>query len=336
MRRSIVRSPFRDGAKTATLTNNNAGKGTRRAGYGAVIGGILSTPDRHYDTKSLKELEAAIAKIKSDEDDIMAFAGGDGTLQHNITRAIATYSEPPQKPLPYFCIAPTGTMNNFAKSHGVTRWDPFRFAEVVAAKVRLRENINIAYVRPLCIRGDGGAPFYGFLYGAGFPRRLLDKYYANKRRTGVIRVLQVIAGELLDEFRGAIPFCSSKSKMFAPIHAKVTYPDYDPPVGPQMTHTGILVGAIHQLGMGCNVLPEAMSQPGRFMVRTTTLTMWGLTAFSPGLWAGSQIPFTHDAVVDKVVIDYEEPTPRTIDGELIPPVKRDEITMGPLLRFIVG
>ncbi len=345
----------------AVITSKKTGRGTKRAGYGKVIGSILATPRYHYDTATLRELDVAVAKIARDRPDIVVCASGDGGLKEVVTRVINGYEG---APLPLFALIRGGTMNVVAQTLGVTRLPAPDFAKMLAAKLEIQRlggsaPFETKQLTPLRI-GDK----YGFMYGAGIPVNILQEYEkANyhcedvdacgykcpwaagsqmkecpkcakklvKDGLGPRRALSVLLSALLS--RGL------RKRLVKPVHAKITLPDsHDPPVASFMTHTGLMVSTVDQLGMGMRGMPQAMSTPGHFMLRSTQLGFWQFLAPTTlgALWTGLPLPKTFDAVVPKMEIEYERPTERTLDGDFLPPTTSETIQCGPSLTFITG
>ncbi|KPJ85924.1 hypothetical protein AMJ57_01250 [Parcubacteria bacterium SG8_24] len=315
-----------------TLVNNpRAGKGTPRAGLGRVVASILATPYRTYEPKTLAELDAVADRICQEETDMVAFCGGDGTIHQNVTRLIRAHLSN-GKPLPEILLFPVGTMNNTATSLGITRYTAPQLAERVRRKIEDGRPFDLAHTHALKVNDE-----YGFFYGTGLPVNFLERYYADTKRRGPWRAVRVALGAFGDELFSLLTFRKPRHGLIKDLHAKIVFPEgYDPPVAPFMTHRAILAGTIDQIGLGCRALPDAMRERGSFMIRSSRLSFWGIIANSGPLWAGLGIPSTHDAVVGRTVIEYEQPTVCTVDGELKEPSSRDVLECGPLLTFIVG
>jgi diacylglycerol kinase family enzyme len=235
-------------------------------------------------------------------------------------------------PLPQVLIIPVGTMNNIGAAIGVTRHRAVKLAKIVAAKIRENHPLDVVHRNPLKINDE-----YGFLYGAGLPVNFLQKYYEDHERRGPARALSVILTTLGSELTSLLTFKASKQILTRPIQARIAFPDNtEAPVAAFTTLTGIMCASIDQVGLGCRGMPEAASQPGRFMIRSTQLTFWGLAASLGPLWAGMPLPATFDAVIPRAKIDYMEPTIATVDGDLKPPSSCDVIACGPTVSFITG
>ncbi len=357
--------PAPKATKVTVVTNKNAGRGTPRAGLGKVIGSILATPYRHYDTATLRELDHAVEVIGVDRPDIVAWAGGDGSAHQMVTRLIQKY-DAMKAPLPSLLYVPTGTMNNLAHSIDLTRMPAVDFAKMIAAKLEAQRRgaalpFQTASLDTVRVNGDR----YGFLYGTGLPVNILKEYekvgYRCEDRDGCGFSCGWAAGKKLG---GDCPRCGGKvakeglgpwralkviasafwsrklrKSLTRPVYARIGLPEgHDPPVAPFMKHTGIMVATVDQLGMGMRGMPDAMSRPGHFMLRSTQLSFWQfmLPTTLGALWSGLPLPHSFDAVVPRLTIEYEEPTVATINGELCAPTFRDTLECGPRLTFITG
>ncbi len=325
--------------KIAVIMNPNAGKSVPRGGLGKMIGSILTTSRWVYSTETLKSLKSAQEEIRRTRPDIVVYVGGDGSVHHGINELLKA----PPNPLPQILVMPVGTMNDVGSSLGLTQYPAEQLADLglrrypvevlaerIAAKVKAGEPLDHVHLRPLRINDR-----YGFLYGSGMSLRMLQKYYADERR-GPRRALKVVLNAAFDELLSLATFRLRKPThgFDAPIRARITIPGSDI-VAPDV-HTAILVGAVEQIGVGCRALPDARRKPGCFMLRATNLSFWETLMNARRVWSGQQIPDTFDAVVPEIRIEYAEPTPTTIDGEVIPPNAVDVIRSGPVLSFITG
>jgi hypothetical protein len=145
----------------------------------------------------------------------------------------------------------------------------------------------------------------------------------------------VLFETLTDEVVSAILLSESQKLLTRPVHGRVTLPGATEsfPRG-RTRHTAIMMSAVEEIGFGFKGMPLARSEPGKFMVRATERSFFELVAMAPALALGTPVPGMHDAVVDRLTIDWLEPTATTIDGEMIAPHLRDVISCGPELRFL--
>ena len=316
----------------AVITNPNAGKNTPRAGLGRVIASILSTPHWIYTPDTLAELGEVAQQLGRERPDILVIVGGDGTIHQTLSKVLREHDNTPSTPLPQVLIIPVGTMNNVATAIGLTRHPAVKLAKLIAAKIRENRPLDVMHRNPLKINDE-----YGFLYGTGLPVNFLQRCYENRGQSGSTRAVKVILSTLGNELISVLTFKPPHQILTRPVHATITFPkEHEPPVVPFTTHTGIMCASVDNLGLGCRGMPEATSQPGCFMLRSTQLGFWGLAATLGPLWAGLPLPATFDAVVSHVQIDYQEPTIATIDGDMTAPTTCDIIDCGPTVSFITG
>lgn len=356
-------------AKVAVVTGKKSGVGTSRAGLGTVIGSILATPYRHYDTATLSELDTAMKRIAADRPDIFAFTGGDGAVHQIVTRLIREYRAL-AIPLPPILYLPTGTMMNIGKSLGLDRMSAVDFSKRMAEKIEAQSRgedmpFNMERLTPIMVNDQDGNGQATFIYGAGLAVNFLHEYEkANYHCEDRERCGYGCKWALAMRFKSICPKCGKKlareglgpwraikvifsslisrrmrAKLMKPVYAKIILPDgNDPPFAPYMEHSALMVATVDQLGMGMRGMPDAMSKANHFMLRSSRLKYWQLALPTTlgALWAGFPLPNTFDAVVPSLTIEYNEPTIVTLDGDMSRPVTRDVLTCGPILKFITG
>jgi hypothetical protein len=320
--------------KIAVLVNPKAGLNTRREGLGRVIGGVLrSIADaKVFETKDLDALQLAGKRITEAGTDIVVIPGGDGSIQKNITAVITEHDRMrPRDPYPQIVILPCGTMNNVATYLGSTWSNPKRLAERIATKLARGQPLDVKHLAALRVNDQ-----YCFIYGAGVVVNILEWYYEGRPNLGPTRALKVVAAAFWQELLSMTRIRRRKSRLMAPVHAKVTLPiGNEPPVSPFMSHTALLAGTITSVGMGCQAIPSA-DDLGCFGLRSSQISFWRALMSVPQLWAALGIPRTHDFIVPEAEIAYLQPTKRTLDGELEAPTDCDKLSIGPTLSFIVG
>jgi len=150
-------------------------------------------------------------------------AGGDGSVHQTLSKLLLEYERSPNTPLPQILVIPIGTMNNLATTIGLTRLPAVKLAELLAAKIRENQPLDITHVSPLKINDE-----YGFLYGSGLPVNFLQKYYEIPRSGGETG-LKVILATLGNELASLVTFRKSKQILTQPVHAKITLPDGNEP-----------------------------------------------------------------------------------------------------------
>ncbi|MBI4458128.1 hypothetical protein HY633_04150 [Candidatus Uhrbacteria bacterium] len=314
------------------VSNANAGLNTRRAKVRQLARQVLNARQRVYETKSLEHLRVVARQIHGLRPDTVTIEGGDGTIHQTVSAILQRYETTPGAALPKFVIAPLGTMNNIATSLGLHRRDVVEMEEIILAKCKAGAPFDEVHGHCLKVNGE-----YGFIYGAGLPVNFLERYYAQRPNLGPTAALRVIRDAILNEAWSMARLRKSSELLTKPVHGRIRLPDgHDPIVGPYMSHTAIMAATVDQVGLGCRALPGAMTVPGCFMLRSSRLNFWGYVAGLLNLWLGLSFPLIFDAIVPRVEIDFEEPTVRQLDGDLLSPAERDVIEIGPRLTFIAG
>lgn len=316
---------------------------------GFAIRAILSAPrnpGRIHSTKDLKELEVAAQAIDDAKPDIVAIAGGDGTLHATLTEIMKKHERNPDKQMPKILLIPTGTMNLVATSLKIARLSrsPKEFAQTVRRKLDSNAPFDIVHAHPMRITryaslDEEPTVEYGFLYGSAMIVNFMSLYYGvDVKKQGAWHAVKVICRLLFVELLASMKIRKKRFDVMKSVGAKVTFTDINDreSVCKFHDHNLIMVASVDQIGFGCRAMPDAMSQPECFMFRSSQLSFWGLIASLGQLWAGLPLMKTVDKTVPKLVIEYDEPTPAQIDGEMKSPSVRDEIEIGPLLEFIIG
>ncbi len=329
--------------------NKNAGKGTEREGVGEDIARQLASSPFEtlvHGTKTFEELDAAVQGIVRRRPHIVALSGGDGTLNVVLTRILNAYADALVPDLPMFLYAPTGTMRLVGASLGLNDVAPERLvantlAMLVAGGRRpfgdgtlLRAEasaLQVPIARSHILRVNDE---YGFIWGAGIPVNFLNLYYEGDR-LGHFGAGRVLFETFTDEIVSVMTLSESRKLLTRPVRGRITLPDdgFTDPIT-TTSHTAILASTVEQLGFGFRGMPHARSQPGKFMLRATDLSFFELGAMAPMLALGTALPGVSDAVIDQMVVQWEDPTRTTVDGEMREPHNQDIVACGPELMFL--
>lgn len=340
---------FRRRPKVDGVINEQSGLGTPREGMSFAVRAILSAPrnpGKIHSTKDLQELVVAAQQIDDAKPDIVAIAGGDGTLHTTLTEIMKKHEVNPDKQMPKILLIPTGTMNTVATALKIARLSrsPKEFARIVRRKLDSNAPFDIAHAHPMRITryeslDEEPTVEYGFLYGSAMVVNFMKLYYGvDVKKQGAWHAVKVVFRLLLIELLASMKIRKKRFDVVEPVGAKVTFTDINDKesVCKYRNHIAILIASVDQVGFGCRAMPDAMSRPECFMFRSTQLSFWGLIASLGQLWAGLPLLKTVDKTVPRLIIEYDEPTQTLIDGEMKPPSVRDEIEIGPLLEFIIG
>lgn len=340
---------FRRRPKVDGVINEQSGLGTPREGMSFAVRAILSAPrnpGKIHSTKDLQELEVAAQEIDDAKPDIVAIAGGDGTLHTTLTEIMKRHEQNPDKQMPKILLIPTGTMNLVATALKIARLSrsPKEFARTVRRKLDSNAPFDIAHAHPMRITryaslDEEPTVEYGFMYGSAMVVNFMQLYYsADVKKQGAWQAIKVVLRLLLAELLVSMKVRKRRFNVMEPVGARVVFSDLDEAesVCRYHNHNVMMVASVDQVGFGCKAMPDAMSQPECFMFRSSQLSFWGFIASLGQLWAGLPLLKTVDRTVPKLIIDYDKPTPSQIDGEMKPPSVRDVIEIGPVLEFITG
>lgn len=321
---------------TAIIINGTAGKHAGKASALQMAARIMAEPHLVFTTNSRGELESAARDIASRPDiKVLGVFGGDSTASSSLKSVIS--KRDPDHPNPLIFHLAGGTMNTVARSAGMVK-DGDKPEDIVRLAKRVKEKLDagippdVVHLSPLCINQD-----YGFLFGAGTPMSFLEEYNQGSVR-GKGRAFKVICDTLKSELLALMTLRKkAKHSFFSEVHARIVLPEgHEPPVAPYMTHTAIMCGTVEQIGLGCHGLPEARAKVGHFMLRSTSLSFWGVMMNAPLLFMGRPVPFMFDAVVPRLKISFEGATNIMIDGDIKPADAEYDISLGPTLKFITG
>jgi hypothetical protein len=314
--------------RVAVLTNPRSGMNTRRAGLAKTLGSYLSSPQWVYAPETLHELDTVAADIRRCHPDILAIVGGDGTAHQALTRLIFEHETHADQPLPQVLIIPTGSTNNLAWTLGMTRWSAVDLCRRLEAKLASGTPFETTPLAPLRV-GDA----YGFTLGAGLPNVILERYYASGAG-GPAGALKILLGLLAQETLALLP---PRRRSMSPLPSEVRLIDgTEERRSPYDEHTIILAGAFETIGLGCLALPDARRDPGKFMVRASALSLFGLVANARAIRNGQPLPKTFGGTAAHAIVGFEQLIRPLLDGDFLPPTREVTITTGPALTFVTG
>ena len=316
--------------RVAVLTNPRSGKNTKRAGLAKALGSFLTSPRWVYAPETLQQLDRDAATIRRERHDVVAIIGGDGTASQALTRLIIEHEAHADQPMPQVIIVPTGSMNNLATTLGQTRWPADVFVRRIVEKLASGAPFDTAHLAMLRC-GDA----FGTTFGAGFPVSFLEKYYADGAG-GPPGALRTVLQVLLNDALVALPFVK-RQRLINPLSSEVTMIDGDQRVtSPYGEHTLIMAGSIETIGLNCAALPQARRDHGKFMLRASSLSVWGLAACIGPLWIGAPLPMTFEGTTARAELRFDTPTRTMLDGDFQPATRELALSMGPTLTFITG
>ena len=84
-------------AGIGVIVNPRAAGNRARPGLAARLASVVGADGEVLETADLQALDAALARLKDRGIDALAVCGGDGTLCHTISRAVAVWAAMPFK-----------------------------------------------------------------------------------------------------------------------------------------------------------------------------------------------------------------------------------------------
>lgn len=270
------------------------------------------------EARGLEEIADIAREFRRLGIDILVIDGGDGTLHHTLSAFIPIYSG---TALPPIVLSRGGTMNTVAHSLGIKGLSEAALGRVMNA-ITGRGSFEV--VRANALKVNEG---YGFIFGLGFPVRLLNAYYRGKGR-GRGKTVTVLLKILLSILEKPGP----ENVFFRPFEADVWL---DGQKLPFWRYTTILGSTVKGVGLGFKPARRA-GEEGLFqmicldmgpkkMVLNALKVLLGLELRDEGLL---------DGMATRSVITLREPAEMQIDGEMFGNQKEIRLQVGPALRFI--
>lgn len=326
-------------SNVAVVRNANAGKHMgRRAlveGSLAAIREELGGPGRRlaiFATKDLRDLDEAAGEISAGEYDLVVSIGGDGTTSKLMSRLLPKVRRA-EAQMPAFMIVPAGTMNVVPASlRNTTGEAALRPIGEVVRNIRFGLTPPVAEIHALEVNGE-----HGFIYAAGFIAAALARYYEHDRR-GIPRVMKVALATVLEETARLVGIRPRHESLFKPFEGFLGW-NSDDGDGCAVSGglTSVIAATVERIQPYMRTTRRAHEKPGHCHLLATEAGYWRHLVGLPGLIRGSTRLFDTDVVARDIGIRFYGPTPRMLDGELLPPLPEsmvDQLACGPLLTFI--
>ena len=302
------------------VVNPAAGRNRRAGDRAERLGDLLGAHGWVRETRSLGELADVAAECRARAVELVGVCGGDGTLARTLTALVRVYGA---DALPRILPLRAGTMNTVARAMGCSAWRPERMLAAVVAGWRRGEPLPHTDHQLVTVNGLQ----HGFMVGAGLPVAFLREYYAGRRGAfGALRTLARLSGAALAG--GAVG-----GGMLAPIAARLTC---DGVPAPFDGVTVVYASTIEDIGLGFRPTYRAREQAGRFHVFAGPIPARELVRRLPAIRLGrpTRSPSVYDALASHLTAVFGAPTPFMIDGDLMEPVDRLDVGLGPVVRVI--
>lgn len=299
------------------ISNPNSGHNRKNPKHIEKLSQILG---KKVDLPSLDELDSTIAKYKEEKLEILAIAGGDGTI-HQVLSAVHRVYE--NNPWPKIALLTSGTMNNIARNVGVRKKAEPQLASIMEAlqKNTLKTNIH----HPLLFGEDKA----GFIFGQGGVPHVLEEYEkgGNTSQTkAAILLTRTILSALVNG-----PFVR---RMFAPMDIDI-HAD-----GKKLHHTRYTVSvlsSISDVGFGFRpcYAPLKNHKIAQFIgfTRHPIFTAFCLPKIRLAMPINSKS--VQDSVGTEFILTPKEEMLYTIDGDLYTCAGDLVIRVGPAVEFVI-
>ncbi len=270
------------------------------------------------ETSDLGDLHRVAEEFKTRNIEILGIGGGDGTNHVVLTQFIRVYGE---KPLPKITFLRGGTLNTLATACGI-KGSPEKIISNLIVKYHEDQPFTIKEMDLMNINDE-----YGFIFGTGVIERFLQAYYAGTPSPAgaAITLTRAILSAIINgEFA---------RKLFERFDARVTV---DGKVWPFKNYSAIYGGSVDRLGMGFKVFHYSEA-PGKFHAVAFSLPPRNVLKYVPAMAMGkpSQCDELIESPAAEMTIEFEQPQPYIIDGDILPAEKTITIRTGPRLQIIV-
>ncbi|TFH25661.1 MAG: hypothetical protein E4H03_00085 [Myxococcales bacterium] len=305
------------------IVNPRASGNKRRPGRVARFESIVGDDGEVIATSDLAELDAALVRFRDDRAEIVAVCGGDGSFFHVISRMVRLWGE---RPLPLLLPLRAGTINNLARTIGARR----RCAESMLAHVikdyRQGRTHEVTERNLICVNGE----HYGYIVGAGLITNFLRLYYSG-RKPGPLRAFGLLSVCGISWIFGT----SLIGAVVTTIEADV---ECDGEHVPYRGYTMILASSVAHIGLGVKPFYLSARKRGYYHLLAGSSTAGQLLGKLWRFFRGfpADLDNLYDNVAAHVVIEFAEPQPYTINGEILDPVRVLTLEPGPRVSFVRG
>jgi len=310
-------------AEIAVVVNPHAGGNRRRNGRSERLQRIVGDAGIVSEPASLDELTEVAAELYRREVRLLAVCGGDGSFFRTLSAVCAVYG---RHPLPLFLPLRGGSMNTIAKGLACRRATPEEALRAVAETLARGGELDV--IERALIRVNGR--YVGFMSGAGTVVGFLQAYYEGSRK-GPLGAAQLV-GRLA---WAAALRTELVARVFRWVRARVRC-DGEPL--PFEEFSILYASNVAEIGVGFRPTYRAGERDDAFHFLGGPLgardCLRRLGHFYRGVPSG--LANLHDALARQVEIEFEEPQPYMVDGDILDPERRLRLEAGPVLRIVRG
>lgn len=282
------------------------------------------------------QLKDALRRFKQYNIPIIAFNGGDGTINFILSALVCIYNEYPKKTLPKLLFLRSGTVNTIPRGCGVKGRPEYILYNAVK---KIEEGKALQTVKRNTIQINGRT---GFLWGGGRVANFMRRYYSKD----VVSPLHAAKTVLVSIFL-ALFWPSKFSEEFKSLFAKVYLNDDQDPI-----YDGELAmpfaATIKDVGLGFKPFFLADHEKNQFhFLSFKGFSIWHLIREIPFAFFGRPLDTerTLNFSAKKIRLVSPDPIHATFDGDMFPENEEDvisdqdeyevEIQLGPEVEVIV-
>jgi diacylglycerol kinase (ATP) len=285
-----------------------------------------------FEPQSVEQLSAVCARVAEQGCEVVAIAGGDGTVQAAVTALDKAFAGA----LPLLCLLGGGQYDSLAAlgGRGAAEARLKRLSVALASGSSLTPGPGarpwLTVVERDTLRVDGAL---GFRFGVGLPVRFVEAVYQEGGGPSAgLKTLVRAAGSSL--FRGPL-----SRRLYQPLPVQVFA---DGEEWPPLPLYGLVCSTVAEAGLGLRPFRRALEQPGFFQVLGLTAGPRAFALELPRLLCGQ--PARRDRLLDGIAERLElRPIPHAqgggeqrylLDGELRTVQGPLSLSMGPRVRVV--
>jgi len=264
------------------------------------------------------ELTEAASAFLDKGVEILAVAGGDGTLHATLNAFLPVFGG---TPFPIILLVQAGTINNMSSELNMKRSG----LDILHDILKEEKEITLRKVsRRLMLVNEE----YGFLYGSGFPVSFLKRYYGAPRQ-GMGTAIYCIFSSI---FYAA--FCPERGgELFKRSRARITL---DGDLEGEEEFLFIIASTILNIGLNFRPCYLALNREGLLHIIASSSEIRRILPRLGRIYLGR--PLEIDCSIDKLareaLIEMDIPSPYMVDGEIKRPAKRHLLKAGMEVSFI--
>lgn len=300
------------------ISNPNSGHNRKNPKHIEKLSQILGDK---VDVPRLEDLDSTIEQYKKNQLDILAVAGGDGTIHQTLSAVHRVYKK---DSWPKIALLTSGTMNNIARNVGVRKKAEPQLASIMNT-IKRDSPVQTSIHHPL-IFGDDKA---GFIFGQGGIPHILEEYEkgGNTSQTKAVLLLtRTIISALVNG--------TFAKKMFAPMEIDILAD------GKKQHHTRYTVSvlsSISDVGFGFRPCYAPLKNPkiAQFVgfTRHPIFTAFCLPKIRLARPINSKS--VQDSLGKEFILKPTEEMMYTIDGDLYTCTNELNIRVGPAVEFVI-